>query len=75
VDYRRRELSNEKRFMGAGLDYGAGASEAAVCTKDDDVYIAGGGNSAGQAALFFSRAARSVTMIVLCPCLKETLSQ
>ena len=75
VDYRRLDLPNEKRFLGVGLYYGAGASEAGVCTKDDDIYIVGGGNSAGQAALFFSRAARTVTMIVLGPCLKETLSQ
>jgi thioredoxin reductase (NADPH) len=75
VDYRRLDLPNEDRFLGAGLYYGAGVSEAAMCTKEDDVYIVGGGNSAGQAALFFSRSARSVTMIVLGSCLKETLSQ
>lgn len=75
VDYRKLDLPNEKRFIGAGVYYGAGASEAAICTKDDDIYVVGGGNSAGQAALFFSRAARSVTMVVLGPCLKETLSQ
>jgi thioredoxin reductase (NADPH) len=55
--------------------YGAGASEAGVCTAEDDVFIVGGGNSAGQAALHFARSSRSVTMVVLGSCLKETLSQ
>lgn len=75
VVYRRLDLPNEERLIGAGVYYGAGASEAAVCTRNDDIFIVGGGNSAGQAALYFSRAARSVTMILLGPCLKETLSQ
>ncbi len=75
VQYRRLDLPNEKRLLGAGVYYGAGASEAAICTSEDDVFIVGGGNSAGQAALYFSSAARSVTMVVLGSCLKETLSQ
>jgi thioredoxin reductase (NADPH) len=75
VQYRRLNLPNEDRLLGAGVYYGAGASEAAICTAEDDIFIVGGGNSAGQAALYFSLAARSVTMVVLGPCLKETLSQ
>ena len=75
VEYRRLNLPNEDRLLGAGVYYGAGASEAGACTAEDDVFIIGGGNSAGQAALHFSRAARSVTMVVLGTCLKETLSQ
>jgi thioredoxin reductase (NADPH) len=75
VEYRRLNLPNEDRLLGAGLYYGAGASEAGVCTAEDDVFIVGGGNSAGQAALHFARSARSVTMVVLNSCLKETLSQ
>ncbi len=75
VQYRRLNLPNEDRLLGAGVYYGAGASEAAMCTAEDDVFVVGGGNSAGQAALYFASAARSVTMIVLGVCLKETLSQ
>jgi thioredoxin reductase (NADPH) len=75
VEYRRLNLPNEARLLGAGVYYGAGTSEAGVCTAEDDVFIVGGGNSAGQAALHFSRSARSVTMVVLGSCLKETLSQ
>jgi thioredoxin reductase (NADPH) len=75
VQYRRLNLPNEERLLGAGVYYGAGASEAGACTAEDDVFVVGGGNSAGQASLHFSRFARSVTMVVLGSCLKETLSQ
>jgi thioredoxin reductase (NADPH) len=75
VDYRRLDLPNEDRLLGAGLYYGAGVSEAELCTGEAEVFVVGGGNSAGQAALYFSRSARSVTMVVLGECLKQTLSQ
>jgi thioredoxin reductase (NADPH) len=75
VQYRRLELPNEQRLLGAGVYYGAGASEASNCGPDEDIFVVGGGNSAGQAALYFAESARSVTMVVLGPCLKETLSQ
>jgi thioredoxin reductase (NADPH) len=75
VDYRRLNLPNEDQFLGAGVYYGAGASEASLCNTGDDVFICGGGNSAGQAALHFAKVARSVTMVVRGHCLKETLSQ
>ena len=55
--------------------YGAGASEAALCNASQNVFIVGGGNSAGQAAMHFSRYAQKVTMVVREPCLKKTLSQ
>ena len=74
VDYRRLGLPNEDRLFGAGIYYGAGVSEASLCTGDH-VYIAGGGNSAAQAALHFSRFARQVTMVVREACLKATVSQ
>jgi thioredoxin reductase (NADPH) len=73
VEYRRLELPNEERLRGSGVYYGAGASEADLC-KDRDVFIVGGGNSAGQAAMYFSRSAKHVTMVVRGVCLKETLS-
>ena len=73
IDYRRLGLPNEDRFIGAGVYYGAGASEASMC-GNEHVFIVGGGNSAGQAALHFSRFARLVTMIVRGDNLKSTLS-
>ena len=75
VAYRRLGLAGEERLLGAGVYYGAGASEAALCRSTDDVFIVGGGNSAGQAAMHFARVARSVTMIVRGNSLKETISQ
>src|SRR6202790_2439950 len=63
VDYRRLGLPNEDRFFGAGVYYGAGASEAMLCERQH-VFVVGGGNSAGQAALHFCRYADKVTMVV-----------
>jgi thioredoxin reductase (NADPH) len=53
VDYRKLGLPNEDRLFGAGVYYGAGASEAMLCSRQE-VYLVGGGNSAGQAALHFA---------------------
>ncbi len=75
IDYRRLRLPNEDRFLGAGVYYGAGASEASLCQGWEDVVIVGGGNSAGQAAMHFSRVARTVYILVRGPSLKETISQ
>jgi thioredoxin reductase (NADPH) len=74
VRYRKLDLPNEDRFNGAGLYYGAGASEAQLC-KDEHVFVVGGGNSAGQAAMYFSQTARKVTIAIRGDGLKETLSQ
>lgn len=75
IDYRRLNLPNEERFHGAGLYYGAGASEASLCTGTDDVFVVGGGNSAAQAAIHFSRYAGKVTMVVRDNSLKKSVSQ
>ncbi len=75
VEYRQLGLPNEDRFLGAGIYYGAGASEASLCSSSDDVYVVGGGNSAGQAALHFSRVARSVNMVVRGESLHSSLSR
>ncbi len=53
--------------------YGAGASEASLCWNDD-VYVIGGGNSAGQAAMHFSRFASMVSIVIRGESLKDTLS-
>lgn len=74
VDYRRLNLPNEEQFYGAGLYYGAGASEASLC-ENAHVVVVGGGNSAGQAALHFARRASGVTMVVLERSLREHLSE
>jgi thioredoxin reductase (NADPH) len=75
VEYRRLNLPDETRFLGAGVYYGAGASEVSLCSAGDHVFISGGGNSAGQAAMHFSRVAGSVTIVVRGSSLKDTLSQ
>lgn len=74
VEYRRLNLWNEDRFRGAGVYYGAGTSEAELCT-DQEVFVVGGGNSAGQAAMHFSRYARKVCIVIRGDGLKQTLSQ
>lgn len=74
VAYRKLGLADEDRFFGSGLYYGAGASEAAL-THGEDVYIVGGGNSAGQAAMYFALSANRVCMIVRDASLKSSLSQ
>ena len=63
VSYRRLEAPGLDEFAGLGVFYGSALSEAPG-SKGQDVYIVGGANSAGQAALYFSRYARSVTMLV-----------
>jgi thioredoxin reductase (NADPH) len=75
VEYQRLSLPNEDRLLGAGVYYGAGASEASLCHPYDDVCVAGGGNSAGQVAMHFSRFARSVTIVVRGESLHSSLSR
>jgi thioredoxin reductase (NADPH) len=75
VDYRRLNLPNEERFHGAGIYYGAGASEASLCGPNDHVFVVGGGNSGAQAALHFSRYVSKVTMVVRDESLKKSVSQ
>src|SRR5258708_11298827 len=72
VEYSRLGLVNEENYLGRGLFYGAGASETSRCTGR--VFIVGGGNSAGQAALNLSRVAPPGTMLVRGESLKKTLS-
>jgi thioredoxin reductase (NADPH) len=73
VAYRRLPAPGVDSFTGSGVYYGATATEAQSC-RDEDVYIVGGANSAGQAAVFFARTARSVTIIVRGPSLERSMS-
>ena len=63
VSYRDLDCPGAADLTGRGVYYGSAATEAADCA-DADVYIVGGANSAGQAAVFFSRVAKSVTLVV-----------
>ena len=73
VEYHRLPVENEQRFRGAGLYYGAGASEAELC-RNEQVVIVGGANSSAQAALLFSQHAGRVTMVVRGSSLKKSVS-
>ncbi len=74
VAYRSLNLPNEAKYFGAGLYYGAGASEAPL-TKHEHVFVVGGGNSAGQATMHFASYASKVMLVVRGDSLKSTLSQ
>jgi thioredoxin reductase (NADPH) len=74
VSYRRMDASGVDDLVGVGVYYGSAATEAQACA-DQDVYIIGGANSAGQAAVFFSRVARSVTLLVRGRRLEAAMSQ
>jgi thioredoxin reductase (NADPH) len=63
VDYRKLETRGIEEFTGAGVYYGAAMTEAASC-KDKEVYVVGGGNSAGQAAMYLSKFARHVYIVI-----------
>jgi thioredoxin reductase (NADPH) len=74
VSYRDLDAPGVSQLSGSGLFYGSAATEASDCV-DADVYIVGGANSAGQAALFFSRVAKSVTLVVRADSLEVSMSQ
>jgi thioredoxin reductase (NADPH) len=74
VAYSRLGVPNEEKYLGAGLYYGAGASEAKL-VKDQHVIVVGGGNSAGQSALHFAPLAARVSLVIRGETLKKTLSQ
>ena len=74
VEWRRLNLPHEDDLLGRGLYYGAGASEAPLC-GGEDVYVVGGGNSAGQAVMHLAKHARSVTTLVRDKTLAASMSQ
>jgi thioredoxin reductase (NADPH) len=63
ADYRRLEVDGCSRFEGSGVYYAATSNEAQLC-RGSDVVIVGGGNSAGQAAVFLAEQARKVYLVV-----------
>jgi thioredoxin reductase (NADPH) len=74
VNYRKLDIPGADRLTGRGIYYGAALVEAVSC-KDEDVYVVGGANSAGQAALHFARYATKVTMLVRGTGLAATMSK
>jgi thioredoxin reductase (NADPH) len=74
VTYRLLDVPGADRLAGAGLFYGAAITEA-LAIKDQDVFVIGAGNSAGQAALYLSRYARSVTLLVRADSIAESMSR
>ncbi|HZD47523.1 MAG TPA: FAD-dependent oxidoreductase [Silvibacterium sp.] len=74
VNYRRLDVPGLDQFTGAGVYYGAAMTEAVSC-RDEEVFIVGGANSAGQAAMYFSKYARKVTMLVRGESLVSSMSK
>ena len=74
VQWRKLDVPGMDRLQGAGVYYGGTATEAISC-RDEDVYIIGGANSAGQAAMYFSTYAKRVVMLVRGDSLAATMSQ
>src|SRR5882762_7396898 len=74
VQWRRLEVPGIDRLQGAGVYYGGGASEALSC-KGEIIYVVGGANSAGQAAMNFAKYAERVVILVRGSSLSSTMSQ
>ena len=73
VSYRQLAAPGLDDLTGRGVFYGSALTEAANCAEQD-VYIVGGANSAGQAAVYLARGARSVTILVRAPSLERSMS-
>jgi thioredoxin reductase (NADPH) len=74
IEYRKLSLSNTERFLGVGVYYAATFIEAKLC-KDEEIVIVGGGNSAGQAAVFLSNTCRHVNLLVRSKSLADSMSR
>ena len=74
IAFRKLDVPGLEKLNGAGVYYYAPMSEA-FSYRDGDIYIVGGANSAGQAAMYFSKLARQVTMLVRGSALSDTMSQ
>ena len=73
VNYRQLTAPGVAELTGRGIYYGSALTEAMGCA-DTDVYIVGGANSAGQAAVYLARGARSVTILLRGPSLEKSMS-
>jgi thioredoxin reductase (NADPH) len=73
VDYRTLDTKGVADFTGAGIYYGAAMTEASACTNKD-VFVVGGGNSAGQAAMYLSKFAKKVNILIRKEDLTSTMS-
>ncbi len=73
VSYRDLGAPGAVDLTGSGVYYGSASTEAADCV-DADVYVVGGANSAGQSAVFFSRVAKTVTLVVRADSLERSMS-
>ncbi len=74
VSWRLLKVPGVDKFTGAGVYYGAAKTEAPAC-KGEEIYVVGGANSAGQAAMYFSQFARKVNMLVRGESLVKSMSQ
>jgi len=74
VAWRKLDVPGAERLAGAGVYYGAAMTEAFAC-RDEEVFVVGGANSAGQAAMHLSKYARQVTMLARGPSLAATMSR
>jgi thioredoxin reductase (NADPH) len=73
VSYRQLHAPGMDELTGRGVYYGSALTEVTAC-QGQDVYVVGGANSAGQAALYLSRYAQSVTLLVRAPSLEKSMS-
>ena len=73
VNYRQLDAPGVEALTGAGIYYGAATTEANSC-KDQEVYVVGGGNSAGQAAMYLSKFAKQVYIVIRKPDLTSSMS-
>ncbi|MGB3592280.1 MAG: FAD-dependent oxidoreductase [Nonlabens sp.] len=74
VNYRKLPAKNIEQFTGAGIYYGSSMTEARAC-EDREVFIVGGGNSAGQSAVYLSNFARNVYIVIRKPDLSHSMSR
>jgi thioredoxin reductase (NADPH) len=74
IAFRKLDVPGLDRLTGSGVYYYAPMSQA-FSYRDGDIYIVGGANSAGQAAMYFSKFARQVTMLVRGSSLSDGMSQ
>ena len=74
LSWRKLDIPGIERLQEAGVYYGASMTEAQLCSGED-VFVVGGANSAGQAAVYFAQFARSVTMLVRGDSLEKGMSQ